>query len=178
MSVEDVDELYDRFTDSVFRLETLQVYSVPAYDERLRAFIEGRPLPPAPGKEAWVADIRAYTASGRRVHRVHVLDRPLTDYLRYELHVYRENTAAGEDVRIADRAWHPGLADLTQDFMLFDGDTDHAAAVWVRYTPEGGIHGWDATTDPADVALCRAQRDLAIAHSIALDEFTIEVLAS
>lgn len=178
MSIQDVDELYDTFTDSVFRLETLQAYSVPAYDERLRAFLEGRPLPPAPGKEAWVADIRAYTAAGKRVHRVHVLDRPLTDYLRYELHVYRENTAAGEDVRIADRAWHPGLADLRQDFIAFDLDTDHAAVAWVRYTAEGGIIGWDASTDPADVQRCRRDRDIAIAHSMALDEFAIEVLAS
>ena len=44
-------------------------------------------------------------------------------YLRYELAAYRENIDAGEEVGIAVRSWHPDLADLTEDFVLFDPGT-------------------------------------------------------
>lgn len=165
-----LDRLYDTFTDSVFRLETLPAYSVPEYDERLRAFLQGEPLPPSPPKEAWLALVRERVAAGGRIHRVHVVERPLSDYLRYELAVYPENVAAGEDVRIADRAAHPGLDVLRRDFILFDGDTDHATAVLFRYSFDGRILSRDVSADPADVDLCRRQRDLALAHSVPLEE--------
>ena len=40
-------------------------------------------------------------------------DRPLSAYVRYELAVYAENVAAGEEVRIADRSAHPELGEST-----------------------------------------------------------------
>src|SRR5207245_5369176 len=45
--------------------------------------------------------------SGRHVGRVHVVDQPLSPYVRYELAVYAENVSAGEDVRIADSLCTP-----------------------------------------------------------------------
>lgn len=164
-----LDRLLETFTNSLFRLETLQVYAVPAYDERLRAFTEGCPLPSAPAKEEYLRSVREWTATGRRIHRVHVLDRPLTPYLRYELAVYEENAAAGEDIRLADRATHPDLAELRQDFLLVDGDTDHPAVMWYRYTDDGRFLRHEMGDAAADVDRCRRQRDLAIAHSILLD---------
>lgn len=169
---DELDTLYATFTDSVFRLETLQVYDVAHYDERLRVFTEERRLlPPPPPKQEWLDDIRRLRASGRRVHRVHVLDQPLTPYLVYELAVYAENVSAGEDVRIADRAVHPDLALLRDDFILFDGDTDHPVVVWVRYSPAGTPLGWEVSREPGDSARCRANRDLALRHCVPLEEF-------
>ncbi|WP_187369578.1 DUF6879 family protein [Fodinicola acaciae] len=64
--------------------------------------------------------VRGYRQSGKWIGRVHVIRRPLTDYLRFELAAYRYNVAAGEDVRILDVTDrpNPGLPD--QDFWMFD----------------------------------------------------------
>src|SRR6266516_3161519 len=120
-------ELFNTFRESAFRLETLQDYVLSEDEPRRRAFREGRVLPPRPGKTESMRMVRDAVAAGKRVHRVHVVDLPLTDYIRYELAVYPENIGAGEDVRIACRAAHPALKDLDTDFWLFDAETDKPA---------------------------------------------------
>jgi hypothetical protein len=112
-------------------------------------------------------------SAGKRVHRVHVVDVPLSDYIRYELAVYPENIEAGEDVRIAPRSAHLGLRDLDTDFWLFDADAEagRPAVVWFRYSPGGQIISRDYSDDPGDIRRAREQRDLAIAHSVSLAEF-------
>lgn len=173
MTSEELLALFERCR-SAFRLETLQHYAA-ADDtdaERRRAFCEGRLPPPRPSK---VEEIRLMqqdvVSTGKRVYRVHVVDLPLTPYLEFELAVYSENVAAGEDVRIADRAAHPALAELAHDFLLFDAESDHPVAVWFGYTAEGQHLGWDRSEDPADIERCRQRRDLALSHSVSLDEF-------
>ena len=96
---------------------------------------------------------------------------PLSDYTRYELAVYPENTAAGEDVRITRRDAHPGLNDLDTDFWLFDAETAEPSVVWFRYTPGGEIVSRDYSDDPTEIQRARGQRDLALAHSLALSDF-------
>ncbi|MGH8885756.1 MAG: DUF6879 family protein [Egibacteraceae bacterium] len=170
---EELDTLFKTCQESAFRLEALQDYTVFSEGdaERRRAFHEGRPIPVSPGKAEDMQFWQEATAAGKRFHRVHVIDLPLTPYLEFELAVYPENVAAGEDVRIADRAQHPGLAELTEDFLLFDGDTDQPVAVLFRYTPDGDLLSWDRSDDPDDIARCRAQRYLALAHSVPLERF-------
>ena len=164
-------ELWESFRASAFRLETLQYYALAEDEPRRRAFREGRPLPPRPGKTESLRMISSAVASGKRVHRVHVVDRPLSEYIRYELAVYPENVAVGEDVRIAPRGAHPGLRDLTTDFWLFDADSDRPAVVWFRSDSEGQIISRDCSDDPADISRARDQRDLAVACSLSPSEF-------
>jgi hypothetical protein len=164
-------ELFGTFQESAFRLETLQYYVLAEDEPRRQAFQEGRPLPPRAGKAESMRMVRDAVAAGRRVHRVHVVDLPLSDYIRYELAVYPENIAAGEDVRITCRAAQPGLEDLDTDFWLFDAESSKPAVVWFRYTPGGQILGRDYSGDPAEVGRARDQRNLALAHSVPLDEF-------
>jgi len=164
-------ELFETFSASAFRLEALQHYVLGEDEPRRRAFREGRPLPPRPGKTESLRMVRDAVGAGKRVHRVHVVDLPLSEYIRYELAVYPENIAAGEDVRIAPRTAHPGLDDLNTDFWLFDAETNRPAVVWFRYTPGGQILSRDYSDDPDDVRRAREQRDLAIAHSLPLSEF-------
>lgn len=168
----DINALYRQATHEVFRLEARQEYDVPAESEQLRAFNEGRALPRDPHVEQGMTVIKKATEAGVRIHRVHVIDLPLTPYLRFELAAYAaDNIRSGEDVRIAVRAWHPSLAGLAEDFVLFDGDCDRAALVWMRYDPRGRITSRDYSTNPDDIARCRNERDLALAHSVPLAEF-------
>lgn len=164
-----MDELQRRLRKverSVFRLETLSRYTAPGEADMLRDFHAGRPLPPrGPGTDPWLRMVADSVQAGRRWSRVHVLDRPLSDYLRFELLGYHGNVAAGEDVRIADRATVPeALATLARDFWLLD-DT---FAVVMEYDEEGRRLSMEPTNDVKNLIL---QRDLAIRHSIPLQDY-------
>jgi hypothetical protein len=171
--VTDVDLLgmYGRAAKEAFRLEAQQRYAVPAEDEQFRAFAEGRPLPSDPRVDRSMQIIRAATARGCRIRRVHVMDLPLNSYLRYELAAYRENIDAGEEVGVALRHWHPDLIELTEDFVLFDPGSDHAAMVWMRYDDQGQVADLAYSDKPADLVLARSYRETALAHAVPLAEF-------
>jgi hypothetical protein len=164
-------ELWEAFRVSAFRLETLQYYALAEDEPRRRAFREGQPLPPRPGKTESLRMIGDAVSAGKLVHRVHVVDHPLSDYIRYELAVYPENIAAGEDVRIAPRSADRGLSGLDTDFWLFDAETDRPAVVWFRYSPGGEIVSRDFSDAKQDIGRAREQRDLALACSLPLTEF-------
>ncbi len=171
MTGDEVIEAYRRFTDEAVRLETRQSYKVPDDDERQRAFREGRPLPPRPEKSASVQLIKDAVSSGRRLGRIHVIEWPLSDYVRYEIEAaYLENAAAGEEILIVDRAADPRLENLCEDFALFDSDTDHAAVIWYRYTPAGELVAWEAGSGLA-VAACQSALALARHYAVPLSEF-------
>lgn len=160
--------LFETFRDSAFRLETLPQYLVEQEAEDFRRFREEQPLPErTPENNEWLRLIAETTAAGRRWQVVHVLSRPLTDYLRYELARYPDNVKAGQEVRIADRAWHPELDDLDEDFWLLDDKL----AVRMRYDDQGHFVGSETTEDPTYLARCRQQRDLALAQSVPLETY-------
>lgn len=172
MTFEEFDALFDRFTVSTFRLETLQQYAVSEEDERLRAFREGTPRPERSVRTSkWLARVAVTTAAGKRWSRVHIVDHPLSEYLRYELVGYVESAAAGEEIRIADRRADPRLAELSQDFWLFDAETDAPFAALIHYTRDGEVFGFEYTDDAAALRRFRAERDLALEHSIALNTY-------
>jgi Family of unknown function (DUF6879) len=166
MALDDLRQLFEGAKRSVFRLETLPVYEVGEDIERQRGFAaEGRLPPPSPDRVAFIRRMQERT---RRVawSRVHVVDQPLTPYLRYELAAYAENEQGGEQVWIADRATHPSLADLTEDFVLVDDE----AGVWFRYDERGRLVGYERVA-PEDLDRCREQRDLALAHAVRLRDY-------
>ncbi|MGH8885542.1 MAG: DUF6879 family protein [Egibacteraceae bacterium] len=146
---------------SACRLETLQEYRVPQEVERLAAFLEGRPMPPR--SEGLPQPIPA----GKWFGRLHIVDLPLTDYLRFEFACYQDSVAAGYDVRIARRDAHPGLAELTEEFLTVDDEI----VLFIRYSPDGQVIGRERSDDPADVAKYAAQRDFVLEHAVPLDEF-------
>lgn len=90
---------------------------------------------------------------------------PLTDYLRFELLGYQGNVAAGEDVRIADRADGPEtLSELAGDFWL----VDDALAVVIEYDGDGRRLSMEPTLDVGSFV---DQRNLAMAHSVPLLDY-------
>jgi hypothetical protein len=172
MSGVDLLAMYRDATGEVFRLEAQPQYDVEQEAAQIKAFEDTGMVPSDPAVEESMAVVRAAVNSGTRVHRAHIVDLPLTPYLRYELAAYQENLAVGEQVSIAVRSWHPDLAMLGADFVLFDPGTDHQAVVWMRYDPEGHLTGLDLSGGPADIARARSARDLVMAHAIPLREFT------
>jgi hypothetical protein len=161
-------DLYRTCRFTARRLETRQHYEVPGDQDRQRAFRAGEPLPPpGPGKQGDLELITGLRLAGRYIGRVHVVDRPLSDYVCYELTVYVENVAAGEDVLIADRSIYPELEGLTEDFVIFDAET----VILFDYDDDGLVRGYRVTDDREAFDRCRAQYELAVARALSLVDF-------
>lgn len=160
---------FDEFQVSAFRLETLQRYAAPAEDERIAAFREHKPLPERSARTSpWLRRVADTTAEGKHWSRVHVVDEPLSEYVRFEMVTYRESAQAGEEIRIASRRADPALDALRADFWLFDAETDHPFAALMQYEPDGHYVDAEVSTDRAVIAECKAARDLALRHSVPL----------
>lgn len=166
MTIEEFLRLFAAFRLSAFRLETRQQYVVDEEAELVRAFREGRPAPPSTEMDEWLGEIRANTEAGKRMYRVHILERPLTDYVRWELSSYPANIVAGEEILAADRDSHPDLAGLHEDFWLFD-DRDLVA---LSYDDDGRWLGVDPRP-ASDLDRYRHMRDTALRHAVPLEEY-------
>lgn len=123
---------FDSYQREAFRLETLPSYGVGSEQEEYENFLTTGRLD-IPDDDPWLTRVRHYRQTGRWIGRVHVISRPLTDYLRYEFAVYRRTVEAGEDVRILDLTDQPNPGLPAQDFWLFD-DTN---IVRMDYDPDG-----------------------------------------
>ncbi|MFD1547731.1 DUF6879 family protein [Nonomuraea guangzhouensis] len=173
MTAEDLDTCYDRFQVSAFRLETQQQYIVPEEDADLELWLKGRPLPDRSVRtDPWLRRIAVTTAAGKHWSRVHIVDLPLVDYLRFEVAGYLENAAAGEEIRIALRNENPSLLDLREDFWLFDGGTPGAYGLALHYDADGRHLGNKLVTDPERLAAYQRVRDIAWEASMPLNDFT------
>jgi hypothetical protein len=135
-------EFFDSFRREAFRLETLPVYKVDSEQDEYEEFLATGQLA-IPEDDSWLARVRYFRDTGRSIGRVHVITRPLTDYLRYEFAVYRHTVTAGEDVRILDLTDQPNPGLPAQDFWLFDD----AAVVRMDYAADGTQVGRELLED-------------------------------
>lgn len=163
MTTDEVMELFLGIRREAFRLEQLERYNVEEEDELFAAWRAGRSVHRTPDTSEWLRLISDHTAAGRRVYRVHIVEWPLSEYIRYELASYADNLAAGEEIYIADRDAHPDLATFRADFWLFDDET---AAV-MHYDEDGR----PLEPEPGDAPAYRERRDLALAHALPLKEW-------
>jgi len=159
-------QLFTGVRRSWFRLETLQRYDVPYERGDFAAFRRGEPLDTTPGP--WQATIREHVTAGRQLARVHVIDEPVSDYVRYELAAYEPNVEAGEDVRVIPvrgGAWPPGVP--RHDFWLFDD-----GRLWLMdYDAMGVFQAARLVDDPGTVAQHRQWRDAALARAVSLADY-------
>ncbi|WP_059007351.1 DUF6879 family protein [Streptomyces specialis] len=161
---EDWTRFFDAYQHDAWRLETLPVYRMPGEREMLERFLRTGRLD-YPEDSPWLARVRRFRASGRTIGRVHVLTRPLTDYLRFELAAYAFTSAAGEDIRILDLTdrENPGLPQ--QDFWMLDNHV-----VEMRYDAEGRQIGRFLLDNP-DLEQYRTWKHLAVHVSVPLAEY-------
>lgn len=161
-----ITELVEGARRSVFRVELLQAYDWP--DESLRLVTWRTTGDVTPDDDEQWQRLAAQVAGGVPNTLLHVVDLPLTEYLRYEFAVYQaDNLPAGQDVRIAVRDSHPRLAEQTEEFALYDD-----VLVWFRYDHGSGVKlGWELDDDPASLDRCRQYRDVAMSQSLPLMQF-------
>lgn len=162
MTPDDFDRRFPSFFDRrAFRLEQLDYYDSPGTAQRVARFLAGEPDDPAI-RAGWDRFLAELARGGKTLSRVHVVDEPLSDYLRFEFAFYAGSVAAGEDVRILPRSRAAGLALPPFDFWLFD---DRAAAV-MAYDPAGAWTGAQLVTDRAFVSACRRWRDATMTAAV------------
>lgn len=155
------------FRRSAFRLELLDFYAAESEAEPLRRFRSGEQQDPS-WREPWAQYVRAAVRDGKQMSRVHVTDEPLNEYLEFELTCgYPASVAAGENVRVLRRTEWPRVWLPERDFWLFD-DRD---AVVMDYGDDGDFLGAETISAPEAVAGYRYVRDLAVQHSVPLNDY-------
>jgi len=161
-------KFFDSYRHEAFRLETLSVYQVASERAEYETFLATGILD-IPNDDPWLTRVRHFRRTGRWVGRVHVIRRPLTDYLRYEFAGYRCSVESGEDVRILDLTDRPDLGLPVQDFWLFD-DT---AVVRMDYAPDGTQLGRELLEDVDPAAYVEWKR-LALEHATPFTEYRLK----
>lgn len=169
----DASELGERLEavrSTAFRLETLQHYA--GDEDELDEFRRGLPL------REWSIRTSPYlrrlaeaTLAGQRRSRIHVVEQPLSDYVRFELASYVGSAAVGEQVMIADRSAASELEDLRQDFWLLDEELPEAVALMMHYGSDGTLLSVTAETGDATLSWCRQARFLAASHAVPLNDY-------
>ncbi|MEV6591541.1 DUF6879 family protein [Streptomyces acidicola] len=153
-------DLFGAFEREAFRLETLDDYSRSGNVDAYHAFLAGEPQPDD-YNAGWVEELRSHTKKGKRVYRVHILRRPLTDYLRFELGWgYRKNMSGGEEFFILDITDRPNLLQNVPDFWLFDSES-----VAVMSYDGGGKYLGSEVLPSERTAEFAQYRNVALAHA-------------
>jgi hypothetical protein len=149
------------FTKTLFRLETLPAYGVPSEGSDFARYLAGEPGPTPERRQQWLNRLADEVARGQRRRRVHAVDLPLSDYLRFEC----EWSYAGnpwEEIRIlelsADRPELRRLVDdAAGDFYL----ADDVHLIRMHYTEGGEPLAAETDTSSASVTAYRRIADMA-----------------
>ncbi|MGW0393140.1 DUF6879 family protein [Streptomyces sp. NPDC003042] len=155
------------FNQEAFRLETLDDYSKSGSVDAYQAFLAGESQPEDFKTSDWMATVGNAVQAGKRIYRVHVLARPLTDYLRFELSWgYQRNMAAGEEFFILDTTSQGNPISDAPDFWMFD----EQVVGTMSYDGEGKFLGINFP-DVEELSKFLAYRDTAMAQAVPFSEW-------
>lgn len=155
-----LSDLFDSFEREAFRLETLDDYSKSGSVEAYKAFLAGEGKPEGYNSD-WVSEIRGYVNEGKRIYRAHILSRPLTPYLRFELGWgYQTNMIGGEEFFVLDTTEQPNPLEGVEDFWLFDDSTVGV----LRYDDAGKFRGAEVLSG-GRAAEFIAHKEKALSHA-------------
>ncbi|MDT3398721.1 hypothetical protein RKE29_19070 [Streptomyces sp. B1866] len=121
------------FRTEAWRLETLPVYRVPQEADEFARFQAGE-RDFGPREDHWIRLVQERRRTGGSIGRVHIVTRPLTEYLQFEFQRYYSLQApVGEDIRILDVTDRDNPLPRVQDFWMFDRST----IVLMHYEDDG-----------------------------------------
>jgi len=169
--------VFQSFTASAFRLETLSEYRVEESAHKVELFLKGTPLPPD-HNDAWCQLVSAAQMAGKRMSRVHVIPRRLTPYLRYEIEWgYVFNAEAGEEILLLAHDRPSEIFDTwpLPDFWLFDDGTERRTCVRMHYDSTGQFQFGQLVADPSEFHTYRRARDVAVDHAVSLQQYLAEL---
>jgi hypothetical protein len=150
----DFDSLLHSFEHSSIHLETRDAYGTTVELPYMAKWAADE-ADDLSWLDDWCSTVRQHIAAGRTVRRVRIVSEPLSDYQRWSHSIAHPMVEAGEDIRWTSRALVSSIALPGNDFYLFDD----RLAVFLLYTGSGLTAGWESSTDPADIDLCRSAFD-------------------
>ncbi|WP_405916275.1 DUF6879 family protein [Streptomyces sp. NBC_00728] len=154
------------FQSEAWRLEAMPQYLMPQEAEEFAAFRSGARVDPLTVSSAYTDRLRRQAAEGRSQGRVHVVTRPLSDYLRFEFHrYYAPHAQAGEQIRILDVTDRQNPLAGVQDFWIFD----HAEVVLMNYHSDGRQISREVFE--GDVSPFIEYQRIAVAESVPFEEY-------
>ena len=156
---------FESFQREAWRLETLPEYRVPQEAEEIAAFLSGERLDPHAYSNEYTDDLKRLRREGKSKGRVHIVTRPLSDYLRYEFMYYRPHVWAGEDIRILDVTDRLNPLEGVQDFWMFD----RSEVVLMNYEPDGTQINREVYE--GDVSPFLEYQRIALAESVPFEEY-------
>ncbi|MFE4919029.1 DUF6879 family protein [Streptomyces sp. NPDC056661] len=166
-----LNDFFDEFEHTAWRLETRGSYASDLKSDRYQRFIQGGRYTPD-GREGFLASRRRLAEQGKRVERVRIVDQPLTDNQRYLLASAPYNTDAGEDIRYLWRDQSAFRGVPLEDFWLFD------SSVLARFHFDGDVTlGVELVREPAEVLKACQVRDLVTHHAFGYEQLTRWVLS-
>lgn len=169
---EEFNRLFRDFRYTAYRLETLQQYDVSYEQDEFARFLAGESRGEFPGIAAWCDTVRGAVSAGKRMHRVHVVTEPLSDYVRFECGwAYEHTVEAGEDVRLvvaSISAWPVALPHY--DYWLFDS----SQLVAMYYDEDGRFVSGELINEPEKVVQANLWRDAAVSASIPYRTFAAQ----
>ncbi|MEV7293704.1 DUF6879 family protein [Streptomyces microflavus] len=157
---------FEGFQREAWRLETLPQYLMPQEAEEFEAFRDGARVDPATVSNEYTDRLRRQVTQGKSQGRVHVVTRPLSDYLRFEFHhYYKAHSLAGEEIRILDVTNRPNPLGEAQDFWLFDS----AEVVLMNYHSDGRQISREVFD--GDIGPFLERQRIAVEESVAFEEY-------
>ncbi|MFI1679289.1 DUF6879 family protein [Streptomyces sp. NPDC020607] len=163
---EDWRRFFDRFEREAWRFEAQPTYTMPREQENVARFLRGE-AKPSDHNTRWHARVRGYVQSGRRIGRVRIVRRPLTDYQRYQFAWgIPGNIAAGEDIRVLDVTLQDfGLPLSGRDWWMLD----ESRIAHLNFRPDGTqISREEYEGDPAPY---REWKRTALAHAVPFGQY-------
>lgn len=124
----------------LLRIQTLDSYGSGSDGDDVRRYLSGAPAPSSPAREEWFKKLRAEAGAGRIRRNLHIVQEPLTPYLRYAFEWgYVYNQAAGMEIRILSTDNTTAAAHLAKigDFLV--AEDVHVARL--RYDEAGSLLG-------------------------------------
>jgi hypothetical protein len=160
---EQLGQFLTGFEHTAYRLEVLDFYADDSEAPAFAAFTAGQSPDIYPGKRGWLDKVRAATATGRIMQRVHVVTEPLNSYLQFEIGwSYELNEGAGEDIRILPTDHAPIAVKMAGDYWLFDSDT----LIRMEYDDRGRLVKLDHISDTDAITTANDIRDAALRHAV------------
>lgn len=161
--------LFRDFKQTAYRLESLQRYNVDYEKVPFQDFLEGHDRYTHPEQLEWVNLIKQNIEAGKTMSRVHIVEEPLSDYMRFEmLWPYKDSTAAGESINILPVKRGSWPADVPrQDYWLFDA----RQVVVMQYQEDGSFVSAGFLENPEDIVQYNVWRVAAMRHSVPYEQY-------
>jgi hypothetical protein len=151
LTLEEFDAVFDNLAKESWHLEARDSYGTERELPHFAAWLAGQD-DDLGWLEGWCRTVRHQTAQGKQFKRVFVASEPLSDYRRWTYDVVTPIVEAGEDIRWVPRRAVSSIAFPGNDFYVIDGEY----VIFMHYSGEGLIQDIITSTDPSDLALCRA----------------------